>query len=88
MPIPQEERVARVRSTLLGALLAAVAFVVVFAFLARFEPAFVRFTESRWRGLLPVLASLVVPASGWIQWRRRSKLNREEPTAIRRGARP
>jgi hypothetical protein len=52
---------------LLGALVAAALFVSIFWALARFMPAFLEFTNSRWRYLLPALAALMISINGFVR---------------------
>jgi drug/metabolite transporter (DMT)-like permease len=54
-------------SGLLGVLIAAALFVSIFWITARFMPAFLNFTNSRWRYLLPALASLMIGITGLIR---------------------
>jgi hypothetical protein len=58
-----------VYSGLMGALVAAALFMLIFWALARFMPVFIAFTDSRWAHLLPVFASMFIVFVAWRLYR-------------------
>lgn len=58
-----------VYSGLLGVLVAAALFILIFWALSRFMPVFIAFTDSRWGHLLPVFAGLFIVFVAWRLYR-------------------
>jgi hypothetical protein len=85
MESSQDKQLPRTVSVLLGVLIGLVAFVVVLAVIAWIVPDFLRLTDSPWSDLLGAMAIVFISFSGWIQWRRASRVNhkRKETPAWR-----
>ena len=75
MESSQDKKLPRMVSVLLGVLVGAVAFAVVLAVIAWIVPDFLRLTDSPWSDLLAAMAVVFISVSGWIQWRRASRMN-------------
>ena len=75
MESSQDKQLPRTVSVLLGVLIGAVAFMMVLAVIAWIVPDFLRLTDSPWSDLLAAMALVFVSFSGWVQWRRASRIN-------------
>ena len=67
-------------SIVLGVLIAAASFTLVFSAVAWFMPKFLWFTQTRWAGLLPLISALFISTSGLVRYLRMRR-TRKRPSS-------